>query len=127
MISKRKTTKTRASGKPKQRSVTRDTIAAWDDDPMSHKHVRPQQRPIPEWQVRRFAIDINESQPIPKVYKSGTPEFRYWNAVDAFKRTIEFWSEIIPEDIDWVTGSLLNVNLSAGEILNACYERETGL
>ncbi len=123
---KRKTSSNKTSKKIRG-SLEASTIGAWDDDPMSVERGKPETRAIPELPTQFYAIVIKDRRPNPKVYKIGTPEFRYWNAVDALKRCIDFWSSIVPPGTDWQSGSPLSVILDADVTLNAYYERGEGL
>ena len=98
------------------------SILAWEDDPLSTD--KPIQRPKPDLESLLLKVTINEKLPLPKKYKVGTPEFRYWTAAEALQRGLEFWSNFLPKGKTWQTGPALQVWLDDDTPwLNAYYER----
>lgn len=69
---------------------------------------------------------IVETQPLPARYAPGTAEFRFWVAQEALSRGINFWAPLLPPGTRWTATSPLRVTLTAGQSLNASYNR-TGL
>jgi hypothetical protein len=61
--------------------------------------------------------------PVAGIYNTGTPEFRYWTAVEALTRGAIFWNTQLP-DLQWQTGNTLPIILDAGTAFNASYSRE---
>jgi hypothetical protein len=97
-----------------------NVVAGWEDDPEEAVLV---ERPIPDLSKTPLAFSFNQDQPEPKVYKPGTPEFRYWAAAEALRRGADFWAKFVPTS-QWQMGSTLNVILDEGEDLNAFYDRQ---
>lgn len=95
-------------------------IRAWQDDPSNPP---PVVRAVPKINDAPFATQISETAPSPKVYHTGTPEFRYWAAADSLRRASDFWGSILPKGTKWFTGNRLPVNLDRGLDFNAFYDR----
>ncbi|MGC1614391.1 MAG: hypothetical protein WA736_06895 [Candidatus Acidiferrum sp.] len=104
-------------------------VAAWEDDP-GDPNLQPPLQPIsflpPPDNTPPLPFKIKGSQPKPQVYKTGTPEFRYWAAAVALRRTADFWSTIVPARTSWQVGRMLAVDLDSGDDLNAFYTRGGG-
>jgi hypothetical protein len=108
-------------------------ISTWENDPFSQAVptdpptlATPILRPVPQLgSTGPLPITINEPQPAPRQYNSGTPEFRYWTAAEALRRGGDFWARITGLG-KWFTsvGRDLSVNLDAGEDFNAFYDRQ---
>ena len=103
------------------------TISCWENDPGSG----PQpdggpliQIPTPDLSATTLPtfIENPSTSPPPKVYNTGTPEFRYWAAAAALARGSQFWSTQLP-GVSWEVGDKLPANLDDGEDLNAYYDR----
>lgn len=95
------------------------TIDAWEDDPAAGVHAP---RPVPQLDQAPLAFRIAGKAPPAAVYAVGTPEFRYWTAVEALRRGADFWARIVPLT-KWQVGPRLTVLLDAGQDLNAYYDR----
>ena len=110
----------------KQAAPAGGDVAAWEDDPGSGFPPMTMTS-IPGLEKGKLAIRIDHPAPAPpaQVYKSGTPEFRYWAAAEALDRARAFWAPLLSGKT-WHTGAVLPVNLDAGVDLNAYYDR-TGL
>ena len=118
--------KTTRKPEPSMASVN---VAAWEDDP-GDPNLQPPLQPIsflpPPDNTPPLPFKIKGSQPKPQVYKTGTPEFRYWAAAVALRRTADFWSTIVPARTSWQVGRMLAVDLDSGDDLNAFYTRGGG-
>src|SRR5271157_3261152 len=97
-----------------------NAVAGWELDPEDAVLV---DRPVPDLNKTPLAFSFNRDQPEPRVYKPGTPEFRYWTAAEALRRGADFWVQFVPTR-EWQMGPTLNVILDEGEDLNAFYDRQ---
>ena len=95
-------------------------VQSWQDDPAN-----PFQEwvPVPDPSLKPLAFALPTPQPPPGTYQLGTPEFRWWNAAAALRRTATFWGARLGVQ-DWQIGPTLPVSLDYGEDLNAYYDRE---
>lgn len=110
-----------------KKSIVQATIAAWEQDPGSGNSPDGGQLiqiPAPDLSASSLATQIENPAvaPEPKVYKIGTPDFRYWAAAASLSRASEFWSNLVP-GISWQVGDVLPVDLYHGDDLNAYYDR----
>ncbi|MCX6551376.1 MAG: hypothetical protein NTY02_10300 [Acidobacteria bacterium] len=71
----------------------------------------------------RLGLALRGAEPPPRVYRTGTSQFRYWNATDALARAIRFWAPLLPAEARWPAARTLGVDLDAGVDLNAYYDR----
>ena len=99
-------------------------INAWEDDPQSTAAAEPVERPVPDLSHPGLGLSIVGRQPSARVYPTGTPGFRYWNAADSLARAVACWSRVVPGGARWHTGRPLVVDLDAGDDLNAYYDRQ---
>jgi hypothetical protein len=113
--------KTTATRRAAGRAATK-TVRVWEDDPLATGAV-PIERPAPKLPTGRMRVTIDVAAPPAKPYEPGTPEFRYWVAVEALKRVVSFWSPLLPGGTTWQQGNTLPVRLDAGDRLNALYNR----
>jgi hypothetical protein len=95
------------------------TVSVWEDDPLPAVLVS---RPAPDLTAAWLAYTFPDPQPEAAEYQSGTPEFRFWVAVEALRRGADFWGRRVPGG-QWQLGTALPVILDAGEDLNAYYNR----
>jgi len=95
------------------------TIRVWEDDPGSGILV---EQPAPNPAKRPLAYSFPRRIPKPAVYQPGTPEFRFWTAVEALRRGADFWAARVPLT-KWEVGPALKVLLDEGVDLNAYYDR----
>jgi hypothetical protein len=102
-------------------------VLVWEDDPGSA--LGPIEVPAPDLSQPPLLLQITGSQPQPKLFDKGTPEFRYWDAAAGLFRGTSFWGALVPNGTSWEPTTPLPVNLDEGEDLNAFYSREspTGL
>jgi hypothetical protein len=104
-------------------------VAVWEDDP-GDPNVPPPLAPIqvsaPNPAATPLPYKISGTAPSASIYQAGTPEFRYWAAAAALRRTANFWSGIIPSGTSWQLGKVLPVQLDTGVDLNAFYTRGGG-
>src|SRR5205823_1986582 len=71
---------------------------------------------------------INGPSPVQGLYPAGTAEFRYWTAAESLTGGVNFWAQWLPAGTRWTTAQEpMQVNLVAGEDLNANYSRQFGL
>jgi hypothetical protein len=98
-------------------------VFVWEDDPASA--LGPIEVPAPDVSQPPLPLQITGSQPPPKLYDKGTPEFRYWTAAAGLSRGTTFWGALVPSGISYEPASPLPVNLDEGEDLNAFYSRDT--
>lgn len=96
------------------------TVSAWEDDPGNG--VRGP-RPVPDPSKRPLAFSFPKPAPSPGLYQPGTPEFRYWTAVEALRRGADYWAGRVPLS-KWEVGPTLRVWLDEGTDLNAYYDRK---
>jgi len=104
-------------------------VAVWEDDP-GDPNVPPPLAPIqiavPNPAATPLPYKISGAAPAASVYQPGTPEFRYWAAAAALRRTADFWSGIIASGTSWQIGKVLPVDLDSGVDFNAFYTRGDG-
>lgn len=117
----RESTKTKAT----KHSAT-GTVACWEDDP-GDPRLQPPRGPIavpaPNSSAPPLPYKIAASTPPPQVYEPGTPNFRFYAAACALRRTADFWGTIVPAGTSWELGKTLPVHLDVGLDLNAFYTR----
>jgi hypothetical protein len=104
-------------------------VACWEDDPGDpavQPALAPIQVPVPNQSAPPLPYKISGTAPQPNIYQPGTPEFRYFAAAAALRRTADFWSSIIPAGTSWEIGKVLPVELDSGVDLNAFYTRGDG-
>jgi len=104
-------------------------VAVWEDDPGDPSIpplLAPIQVPAPNPAATPLPYKISGPAPSASVYQPGTPEFRYWAAAAALRRTADFWSGIIPSGTSWQLGKVLPVDLDSGVDFNAFYTRGGG-
>jgi hypothetical protein len=80
----------------------------------------------PKESASPLPFKIKGSAPRPQVYGVGSPEFRYYAAASALRRTADFWGGIVPTGTTWRVGRTLAVDLDSGTDLNAFYTRGAG-
>ena len=97
-------------------------VRVWEDDPLA-TGAAPIERPVPKLPAGRMKVTIDAAAPPARLYEPGTPQFRYWVAVEALKRAVSFWSPLLPGGTTWQQGTTLPVRLDAGDRLNALYNR----
>jgi hypothetical protein len=99
-------------------------VLAWEDDPMSSPARQPIQVPVPSLPTGRLGIIIAEPAPPAEIHPPGSSRFRYWVAVEALARGVEFWSGLLPDGTKWATpAGTLMAHLDFGVDLNAYYRR----
>ena len=98
-------------------------ISVWEDDPESG--LKTVKRPSPTLTLGPLPVEITGPAPKPAIYPTGTPNFRYWTAADALRRTRDLWKTHMPEGAVWHDGHPLKVELDAGQDLNAYYDRKS--
>ncbi|HYR29625.1 MAG TPA: M36 family metallopeptidase, partial [Thermoanaerobaculia bacterium] len=87
----------------------------------------PAARGIPNVAAARLRVDIRGTAPQAGQFTVGTPQFRYWVAAEALRRSADFWGGILPQNFRWATGGdRLPVQLDEGTDLNAFYSRTAG-
>ncbi len=96
-------------------------VAAWEDDPLSG--ARPLERPAPDLSAQPLRLRIEGVAPLPRIYRRGTRQFRYWTAAEALRRGADFWAGLLPAGATWQPGRTLVVTLDQGVDLNAYYDR----
>ena len=104
-------------------------VACWEDDPGDPNvppPLVPIQVPAPNPSKTPYPYKISGAAPPFNVYQPGTPEFRYWAAAAALRRTADFWSGFVPSGTSWQIGNVLPVQLDSGVDLNAFYTRGDG-
>ena len=102
-------------------------VYGWQDDPgeTEQPQIPPELRPVPDLTTAPLKMAVQGvSAPPARGYNLGTPEFRYWTAVEAAARGATFWRQLIPEGTNWQPGPTLNILLDEGEDLNAYYDRK---
>ncbi|HEX2191747.1 MAG TPA: hypothetical protein VHH09_01000 [Acidimicrobiales bacterium] len=100
-------------------------IRAWEEDPgMPDSGMTPVLQPVPDVDARPLAVSITGPKPPPGLADPTTAEFRWWTAAEALRRGADMWSAAIP-GLEWfhTVGPALEVELDAGEDLNAYYDR----
>lgn len=107
-------------------AATTQNVAVWEDDPGDPK-LQPPQAPItvaaPNQSAQPLPFKIGGATPPVKVYQAGTPNFRFYAAASALRRTADFWGAILPASTKWQVGKTLPVILDDGVDLNAFYTR----
>ena len=117
-------------------SITAAQINIWGDDP--YTEAVPTRNPgnppptavgVPVSQAPdSLSVAILAPEPPADTYTPGTAEFRYWVAAEALIRGVNFWAPRLPVGTRWSTRDpQLQANLTAGEALNAFYNRDNGL
>ncbi|HEY0383683.1 MAG TPA: hypothetical protein VGC72_15940 [Candidatus Elarobacter sp.] len=101
-------------------------ILTWEDDPASKTPPTPVQRPAPDLRATALPFALDGAAPVPQIYQTGTPEFRYWAMAEALRRAADFWGAIVPKGTKWQVGATLPVRRDAGRELNAFYTRGGG-
>jgi hypothetical protein len=110
-------------------------ISTYEDDPFSEEaptvdppDAPPIQVTVPPNDNPLLQFQIQEQRPAPTQYAPGTAEFRYWIAMEALTRGIDFWTRRLPAGTRWTTlQEPMRVTLVAGNDLNANYSRQFGL
>lgn len=101
-------------------------VACWEDDP-GDPRIHPLAVPItvagPNPAASPLPFRVKGPRPPASVYQPGTPNFRYWAAAAALRRTADFWGGIVPAGTRWQIGAILPVALDDGVDLNAFYTR----
>lgn len=101
-------------------------VAAWEEDP-GDPRATTQPAPIvvaaPVQTAQPLPFKIGGTTPPPKVYQPGTPNFRFYAAAAALRRTADFWGALLPAGARWQIGARLPVALDDGVDLNAFYTR----
>src|SRR4051794_13374629 len=98
MPTKKKTSakSAKSSNKAKGRAAA-SNIAVWEDDPGDPK-VQPAKTPIdvaaPDQSAQPLPFKIGGTTPPIRVYETGTPNFRFYAAASALRRTADFWGTI---------------------------------
>lgn len=117
--------KGKKTGKPGNGSPAGSTVACWEDDPGDSLHpaVTPITVPAPNQSAQPLPFKIGGTAPPVQVYNAGTPNFRYYAAAAALRRTSDFWGSIIGAGATWNVGKTLPVILDDGVDLNAFYTR----
>jgi hypothetical protein len=103
-------------------------ISTWECDPGSGPNPTggaPVDRPAPDISRPPLACSIAQTgrAPPPAVYPAGSPEFRYWVAADALRRSSDYWGALLGQRTRWQFGATLPVELDYGSDLNAYYDR----
>ncbi|MCB2409240.1 hypothetical protein [Hymenobacter lucidus] len=107
---------------PKKSSGTAEDIQCWSTDP---RDALPIRRAVsPALPGATLGIHITGLKPNPQLYSLGTIEFRYWTAAEALRRAADYWNAAGCKQWQSQVGKLLQVNLDAGNDLNAYYSRE---
>jgi hypothetical protein len=112
------------------------TISTWEDDPFSeasptsnppvsalidHAVTAPSTNPGLSWQIAGAQPGAGRHQP-------GTPEFRYWVVQESLAGAVGHFVPLMPQGTRWsTTQTPMQVNLIAGNDLNARYSRFFGL
>ncbi|CAN7584721.1 hypothetical protein LJR235_004181 [Pararhizobium sp. LjRoot235] len=92
-------------------------ITVWEDDPASGTLTTV---PLPDITKPPFVYEFDVAEP-PRSDQTGTAEFRYWNAAEALRRSVDFWEPKLGNR--WQCGDILGVNLDRWEELDADYNR----
>src|SRR5215471_16379069 len=124
---RKKPTPKKPKGQPAADSAA--VVACWEDDPGdpdTQPALIPINVPVPDPAAGSLPFKISGAAPAPKVYRPGTPEFLYYAAASALRRTSDFWAPILPKDTTWQVGKTLPVDLDSGVDLNAFYTRGDG-
>lgn len=108
-------------------------INAWEDDPGApaadnSPSLTPIKVPVPVNRQPALPVKVSGPSPVPGLYNPGTADFRYWTALEALTRGVNFWGPLLPPGTVWTTlHSPMQVQLVAGRDLNANYSRQFGL
>jgi len=95
-------------------------IAVWEDDPGS---AIVRDRAVPDLDKKPLAFAIQGTRPLPDIYATDTPQFRYWAAAEALRRAADLWGPLTGRG--WYAGKTLPVVLDAAFDLNAYYTRDS--
>lgn len=120
--SRRRSTSKAASA----RAGSTRSVHCWEDDPgdpRSRPALEPIAVPAPRATATPYAFAIAGAAPAAAAYPAGTPQFRYYAAACALRRTADFWGGIVPKGTAWEVGARLPVRLDDGVDLNAFYTR----
>ncbi len=120
----KKETKTKSSKKSAAQATT--NVAVWEDDPGDPKLPSPPAPinvAVPNQAATPLPFKIGGTVPKAQVYQPGTPNFRFYAAAAALRRTADFWGPIIAPTTGWRVGKTLPVVLDDGVDLNAFYTR----
>src|SRR4051812_3059897 len=112
-----------AKKRPAKKPAAREVIQCWLTDPMSG--LPPLQTTAPALPGTTLATRIvaPKATPAPRVYPTGSAEFRYWSAAEVLRRAAAFWSGVGNKSWNREVGSTLPVRLDDGVDLNAYYAR----
>jgi hypothetical protein len=110
-------------------------IQIWEDEPFLEAvagadpvHADPIKVDVAKNDQPLLQTQIVDQQPDPGIFDPSTPEFRYWNAVSALARGINFWGPLLPEGTRWTTNQQpLQVQMDEGVDFNAFFARDSGL
>src|SRR5690242_13964346 len=84
-----------------------NVVSTWEDDP-GDPHTQPPlvpiQVPAPNQSAQPLPFKIRGTTPPPRVYPPGTPNFRFYAAASALRRTADFWGSIVPQGTRWEVG-----------------------
>lgn len=112
-------------------TATQTAIDTWEDDPFSEPFATtdpsvaaPVTVDVPINNFSMLQVAITEPSFPPDRYPLGTPNFRYWTAVEALVRGINFWGPLLPAGTRWSVPNPMRVTLIAGQDLNANYSRQ---
>jgi hypothetical protein len=109
-----------------RRSPAAALVATWEDDPGDPK-VTPAPAPVnvtpPNLAAQPLPSRIAGTNPAPRVYQAGSPEFRFFAAATSLRRTADFWGSVASRPLQWKVGRVLPVSLDDGVDLNAFYTR----
>lgn len=126
-VPKRMTTKgTAKKKKPVAKSASAAAavvVQGWSTDPMGG--LPPSQTNAPALPGTKLATKIvaPASAPAPRIYPTGTAEFRFWSAAEALRRSAGFWAQVGAISWNPDIGKDLPVRLDDGVDLNAYYAR----
>ena len=108
-------------------ATTGGMVFTWEDDPLSVPVKQPIQVPVPSLPTGSLSINIVDAPAPAQLHPVGTSRFRYWVAVEALSRGVQFWKPLLPSTTKWATpDKQLRVHLDKGVDLNAYYRRSTG-
>lgn len=71
-----------------------------------------------------WGFRVQGRAPKPGSYAPDTPAFLYWQLASALERGKRLWSDRLPDRGEWIPGPVLPAVPSAGEDLNAYYDRK---
>jgi len=95
-------------------------VLVWEDDPESGN--APVAVKTPALNGAPLAFGFPHPAPPAGQHAPGSPEFRFWVAVEALRRGADFWSNA--GITSWQPGATLRVILDEGVDLNAFYDRQ---